>query len=407
MPDTALEGLRVIDVSSGIPGPWCAKMLGDAGADVIKVETPAGGDESRRTGPFFEDDPHPEKSLLFLYLNCNKRGVTLDIKTHGGRKIFREMIKEADVLVEDSPPGHLDRLGLGYQDLDRINAGLVLTSITPFGQTGPYRDYQGSDLVYYAMSGIQYASGAHDREPLKHGHPQSLYMAGLSAGYVTLAAIYSRLMTGRGQHVDLSIMEVIASHYVDTALRYTYAGLIEKRAPKSDGGSFKGVGFDGIAPVSDGYVSPTIQRGRQQGTFADYAAFLGAPEIADPKFETRGGRNRHARELDEALLPVLKRWKKVDYFEAAAKDGWIVGLVQTSEELANSRQLYDRGFYAEVEHPVIGKIKLPGDYLELTQGPWSLRRPAPLLGQHNIDIFCGEMGYSREDLVHMRRTGAI
>ncbi len=407
MADTALDGLRVIDLSYGIAGPMCAKMLADYGADVVKVETPKGGDESRRAGPFFEDDPHPEKSLLFLYLNCNKRGVTLDIETQGGRKVLRELVKGTDVLIESYPPGYLDSLGLGFGDMEKINPGLVMTSITPFGQTGPYRDYQGSDLVYYAMSGIQYASGAHDREPLKHGHPQSLYMAGISAGYTTLAAIFSRLFTGRGQQIDLSIMEVMASHYVDTTIRYSYAGLIERRAPKAEGNSFKGTGFDGIVPVKDGHISPTVQRGRQHGTFFEYATFIGAPEIDDPRFSDRQTRSLNAKALDEAVLPVLKRWKKMDYFQAAAKDGWIVGLVQTSEELANSAQLHERGYYVEVDHPVIGRIRFPGGYIGFTETPWSLRRAAPLLGQHNEEVFCGELGYSKEDLVRLRELGAI
>lgn len=405
--DTALDGLRIIDLTSGIAGPLCTKLLGDIGADVIKIENPRGGDDSRNTGPFFKDDPHPEKSLLFFYLNCNKKSITLDLQTSNGKKILNQLLKTADVLVEDYSPGYLEQLGFGYEEIRKINPGLVMTSITPFGQTGPYRDYQGSDLIYYAMSGIQYASGAYDREPLKHGHPQSLYMAGLSAGYATLAAVYFKLMSGNGQHIDLSIMEVIASHYIDTTLRYSYAGLIESRTPKQNGGSFKGTGFDGIVPVSDGFISPTIQRGRQQGKFSEFAKFLGAPEINNPKFESKDLRNLHARELDAAILPVLKTWKKMDYFEAAAEDGWIVGLVQTSEELTESVQLQERGYFVEVDHPIIGKIKYPGDYLGLTGSPWSLRMPAPLLGQHNEEILCQQLGYSKKDLVRLRGLGAI
>ncbi len=407
MADTALGNLSVVDLTYGVAGPMCTKLFADLGAEVIKIEDPAGGDESRRTGPFFKDDPHPEKSLLYLYLNSNKMGITLDIRSQGGRRILRDLVRDTDALVENYPPGYLDSLGLGYQEMERVNPRLVMTSITPFGQTGPYRDFQGNDLICHAMSGLQYVSGAYGRAPLTCGHPQSLYMAGLTAAYTTLAAIFAGFSGNEGQHVDVSIMEVVASHYIGNITRYTYTGSIERRAPKEEGSSFKGVGFEGIVPVQDGYISPTVQRGRQRGSFTEYTRFIGAPEIDDPKFASPELRVLNARELDEAVLPALRKWKKMDYFHAAAEDGWIVGVVQTSEDLANCPQLNARGYFVEVEHPVIGRIKFPGDYFGFSQTPWSMRHPAPLLGQHNEAVYCGKLGYTREDLVRLREEGVI
>ena len=192
MSETALGQFRIIDLSTGVAGPLCTKMFADYGSDVIKVEPPGSGDPSRSIGPFFHDDPHPEKSLLFFYLNCNKQGVTLNPETVAGRNLLLSLIEDADVLVESFPAGYLESLGLGYEELEKVNPGLVVTSITPFGQDGPHRDFAGNDLIYYAMSGMMYSSGAHDREPLKHGHPQSYYMGGMTAAYATSAALFSR-----------------------------------------------------------------------------------------------------------------------------------------------------------------------------------------------------------------------
>ena len=178
MVGSALGKFRIIDLSTEIAGPYASRLFADYGSDVIKVESVDGGDPARKMGPFHGDDPHPEKCLLFLCLNCNKRGVTLNLETDAGVRILRELARTADVLLESYPPGYLDGLGLGYDALSEINPGLVLTSVTPFGQTGPYRDYAGNDLVYQAAGGMMYTSGAHHREPLKHGHPQSLYWEG-------------------------------------------------------------------------------------------------------------------------------------------------------------------------------------------------------------------------------------
>ena len=169
---TGLGQFRVLDLSTGISGPFAARLFGDYGSDVIKIESPSMGDPSRRLGPFHHDEPHPEKSLSYFYLNNNKRGITLNLETAQGREIFKEMLKKADGLIESYDPGYLDSLGLGYGEMEQINPRLVVTSITPFGQSGPYRDFQGNDLLYQAMGGIMYTSGAYGREPLKHGHPK-------------------------------------------------------------------------------------------------------------------------------------------------------------------------------------------------------------------------------------------
>ena len=314
MTETALGQFRIIDLSTGVAGPLCTKMFADYGSEVIKVELPGSGDPSRSIGPFFHDDPPPEKSLLFFYLNCNKQGVTLNPETVAGRNLLMSLIKDADALVESFPAGYLERLGLGYKELEKVNLGLVVTSITPFGQDGPHRDFAGNDLIYYAMSGMMYSSGAHDREPLKHGHPQSYYMGGMTAAYATSAALFSRALMGQGQHIDLSLQESVAAHHYDSATRYSYTGTIERRAPKVESGSFKGTRFEGIVPAKDGYIAPTMQRGRPTAPFHEYITLLGHPELDDDRFADRHLIAEHREALDEVLLPLLKQWDKAEYF---------------------------------------------------------------------------------------------
>ena len=407
MTETALGQFRIIDLSTGVAGPLCTKMFADYGSEVIKVELPGSGDPSRSIGPFFHDDPHPEKSLLFFYLNCNKQGVTLNPETVAGKNLLLALIKDADTLVENFPAGYLESLALGYEELEKVNPGLVVTSITPFGQNGPHRDFAGNDLIYYAMSGMMYSSGAHDREPLKHGHPQSYYMGGMTAAYATSAALFSKALTGQGQHIDLSLQESVAAHHYDSATRYSYTGTIERRAPKVESGSFKGTRFEGIVPAKDGYIAPTMQRGRPTAPFHEYITLLGHPELDDDRFADRHLIAEHREALDEVLLPLLKQWDKAEYFNTFMSEGFVAGVVQTSEDLINCPQLKERGYFTEVVHPVIGRIKVPGEMFRLPECPWSMRRPAPLLGQHNEAVYCEKLGYTKKDLVAFRQQGII
>ena len=409
MDASALSRFRVLDLSSYIAGPFCARFFGDYGADVIKLERPGFGDVARSWGPFYQDDPHPEKSLLFLYLNYNKRGITINLENSSGRALFLGLVKMADVVIEDFAPGYLDDLGLGYNFLEQINPGLVMTSITPFGQTGPYRDMLGNHLVYEAMSGVMYTSGANNREPLAHGHPQSLYVGGVAASYATSAALFARDELGRGQHVDVSLTEVVAAHHTGPTVRYAYTGEIERRSPKNEGGSPKaGAHFEGVVPVRDGHVGATFQRGAgRRGTLADYLRLLGRPDLVKPDYEEPLPRGQLTDEQDQLLLSLLKDWDRYDYFTTAGSNSWVAAVVQNSEDLAKNPHLQDRGFFIEMDHPVVGRIRVPGEIFRLPESPFQLRYPAPLLGQHNAETYCGDLGYSKDALIRLRQLGAI
>ena len=222
-----LEGIRVLELGGGTSAPFCTKLLADYGAAVVKIEPPGVGDPARRKGPFASDDPHPEKSLPFLYLNTNKRAITLDFDTATGRHILKRLVREADILVENYPPAESERLGLDYATLSSINPGLVVVSITPFGRSGPYRDYAATDIVTFAYSGHLYHSGDSDREPLRNLLDQSEYVAGVNAATAALTAVFQRLTSGVGQQVEVSAMECLVAHLVQAIPYYDYMGAIK------------------------------------------------------------------------------------------------------------------------------------------------------------------------------------
>ncbi|SVA87157.1 uncharacterized protein METZ01_LOCUS140011 [marine metagenome] len=407
MPLTALGKFRVLDLSSDIAGAYCSKLFADYGADVIKIEPPDTGDPTRQMAPFFKDDPHIEKSLVFFYLNCNKRSLTLDLATDDGHAVFLDLIAKSDALICANPHDHLENLGLGYDRLQRENEQLVVTTITPFGNSGPYRKYLGSDLLYYAMSGMMYTSGAYSREPLKHGHPQSYYMGGITAAYSTLAALFSRNFTGVGQHVDLSLQECVAAHHYDSAARYSYTGTVERRSPIIESGSTKGTRFEGIVKAKDGYVSPTMQKGRPTAPFSEYASLLGLSNTNDARFSNRQTIAEHRQELDEIVLPAIENWPKMDYYNTFMNEGFVAGVVQTPEDLLNCPQLEERGFYSEVHHPIIGTVKIPGEIFRLPNCPWALRTPAPLLGQHTEEVLRNLLNYPEDKLSKLIQSKVV
>ena len=206
MAEGALDDVKVLDLSTDVAGPYCTKILAEYGADVIKVEEPGLGDITRREGPFPNDEPDPEKSGLFLFLNTNKKGVTLNLKVSAGIKILKELIQDADILVESFPPGTMASLGLDYETLEKINPKLIMASITDFGQSGPYRDYQATDIIHYALGGFSNLSGNCDREPVQHALNQAQFMTARNAHVAILAALYFQRETGTGQYIDVSIM---------------------------------------------------------------------------------------------------------------------------------------------------------------------------------------------------------
>jgi CoA:oxalate CoA-transferase len=281
------------------------------------------------------------RSLLDLYLNHGKEELTLDLKTEPGRRRAAELAHDADVLIENFRPGTLGRLGLDWEGLRAVNPRLVLTSISSFGQTGPYRDYGAWDIVADALGGLAYIYGYADREPLTHPNPQAQYRGGTCAAAATVAALLNRDLEGEGEWVDISIQQCIAAALRDTIPQYTYMGSIRRRGATSDGG------FGSITSCADGYVIPTAYGA---ANWATLARFLEAPEMEDPRFATGDGRQRHTRELAMLLRRRLKEWGKFNFFHGSQQWGIGAGIVLTPAEVVAGEQVAARAFLQELEH---------------------------------------------------------
>ncbi len=394
---SVLDDLVVLDLSQGVAGPLCARLLGDYGADVIKLEPP-GGDCGRRMPPFFGDDPDPEKSLFFLLANLNKRGVTLDLARPEGAELFRRLARTADVIVESFAPGYLASLGLDHATLAQDNPGLVMTSITPFGQTGPYRHFKGSEIVAYATSGIMAISGTTDREPLQHGGFPALYEAAMNGMLATNVALLTRDLGGAGQHVDVSIQEVVTSSLVINQPYYSFAGGVQgRRRPE-------GSSFGHVMPCKDGFF--VTQEGGGV-TWDGIAEFFGREELKDPRFADPTQRLLHGHELDAIVLDAAKDRTMAEMFTTASEQyRMLFGIVQTPEDLAGCPQLEAREFYQEVDHPVIGRIRVPFRLWNMNVGGATCRRPAPLLGQHTAEVLA-QLGCSAAEIGALRQQGVI
>jgi CoA:oxalate CoA-transferase len=401
MADQALAGYKVLDLGWHIAGSYCTKLLAELGAEVIKIEKVDGGDPARKMPPFFQDDPHPEKSLLFLYLNTGKKSITLNLKTEGGRKILKELVKESDILVENFSPRVMPSLGLDYETLAKINPRLIMTSISNFGQIGPYRDYKASDITEMALGGLMHMTGEADREPLTYGGWQAQYQGGTNSFAATMFALYYRDMgigQGEGQHIDISIMECITQVLEAFDLTYQVTGEVYIRS----GTRWANAPAWGIYPCADGYVgliSGPVRRWLQ------VSKLMNEPQLADFKYIAQ--RRELADEIDALMLPWLVEHTKDEIYHAGqAMDPKIpTGPVRTPEDLINSPQFKAREFFVDVEHPIVGKGTYPGPPAKLWETPMQITR-APLLGEHNEEVY-RRLGYTKVDLANLRSEGII
>ncbi len=396
MPDQALSGGRVLDLTHCIAGPYCTKILADYGADVVKVERPGVGDPARSMGPFPGDNPDIESSGLFLYLSTNKKSITLNLKSAAGVEILKELVKGVDIVVENFSPRVMPGLGLDYQTLKEINPGLVMVSISNFGQTGPYRDCKATDLTVWGLSGILYELGDPDREPLKMGSNVSEYVAGLYGALVALSALYYRDETGIGQHVDVSVLEAFHTMQPSMTLVFSMAGFIRQRA---------GIHFPwGILPCDDGYIGFFLPT---QTHWESLCVLLEMPELIDrPEYETPMMREERRDEITAIIVSWLKGKRMEDVFHAAQELRLPLTMVPNTEQLFDMPQHKARGYFVDIDHPVGGKLTYPGAPFRLEETAWQAGR-APLLGEHNEEIYCGRLGYSREHFAKLSGDGII
>ena len=407
MAPMALSNIRVLDFTQTIAGPYCTKLLADYGADVIKVERPGTGDGARRLGPFPKDEPHPEKSGTFLHLNTNKRSITLDLNTPGGQQIARSLASQVDVVVESFRPGTMDRFGLGYDTLSELNPALTYTSISDFGQTGPYRDWRGSEVIFYGMGGELYSTGVAEKEPLKLGGTVGLYQSGVMAAFATLGSVFASSDSGAGQHVDISLMEVQAGSIdrrMSMLLAYQYNGEITERTPLGEATGAGGYPA-GVYPCEDGFFQVT-GGGKY---FERVRNMLGNPEeLADDEWLTPDAQaDEEMQGLFEALFyPWLLDRTKYEAWSQAQASRVLCGPLNTMADLLRDEVFHDRGAFAEVDHPVAGQFTYPGRPFMMTASPWSIRRPAPLLGQHTDEVLA-ELGMNDTEIESLREEGVI
>ena len=400
----ALAGRRVLELADE-KGVYCGKLLADLGADVIKVEPPA-GDRTRWIPPFASARPDPDQSLFFLYMNTSKRGVSLDIERLEARALFMQLVSTADLVVETSAPGTLEGLGLGFDRLRQANPRLVLTSITGFGQTGPQRDFRSSDLVTSALGGAAYVTGEEEDPPVRLAGSQSHVAASTVAAASSLIALLASAQSGEGQHVDISVLEVMTSlTHICGVGKWLDDGIIARRQGT---GLFASVP-SGVYACRDGSVYLMVNRPLHWKALAQWVhEVTGNREILDPIFEGPSSTRQPYRELLDLFIAELMSGLTV---EASYREGQsrhiAITPVNGAAAVADDAQLAARGFFEEVAHPTAGRLTYPGAPYRHSKTPWRISRPAPGIGQHNREIYRDELGLSEAALRALETEGVI
>jgi benzylsuccinate CoA-transferase BbsE subunit len=399
-PPAALSDLRVLDLTD-IKGALCAKLFGDMGADVIKIEPP-GGDASRSIGPFLDNQPHRERSLLYWFYNTSKRGVTLNLEHAEGRALLKQLVMKTDVMVESFAPGTLEQWGLGYEQLKQFNPQLVLTSITPFGQTGPYRDYKSSDTVAEALGGMIYTNGFPEDAPLRAVGLQAYHSASFFAAIGTMSALWARDTIGEGQWVDVSMQEAAAAAVEHVAPFYHQGLGVQTRQ-----GSLHWSRYFRVAKCKDGYIMHCAL-----GDWTSLVEWVKADDKVQDLSETQWEDQLYRKEHAEHMFDVLDDWAK-DYSVAELMEGAQLrripyAMVRPPEALVDDPQLNARGFFSDIDHPEVGRtIRYPGGPFFFTVSPWRIARRPPLLGEHNTEIYQGELGISADQLMTLAQEKVI
>jgi crotonobetainyl-CoA:carnitine CoA-transferase CaiB-like acyl-CoA transferase len=396
-----LDGVKVIEYGNLISAPFCAKIFADMGAEVIKIEQPCYGDDSRRMEPFMNDIPGLERSGFFQYLNMNKKGITLNPETATGRKILLQLLKGADVFLENNSPKRMKVLRLDYAHVKKVNPRIVMTSITPFGQTGPYKDYKSSELIIAHMGGVGYDSVREvdiSREPIKAPAHIFGFQAGLSAATATVAAVFQQSVTGEGTYLDVSEQESIIQN-MHSVFRYYYNKQIVNRTDVLDRAPAH------ILPCKDGYIHHANMEESEWWRFVD---LMGNPEWA--KNELFADYTLRSQYWD-ALKPLILDWTKDhtmdEIYRGSQERGSAIGALYTPKDMLSDRQMAARGFFVEADHPEIGKLQYPGVPYRFSGIPKEQPSTAPLLGQNNEETLCGRLGYTKKDLVKFREAGVI
>jgi crotonobetainyl-CoA:carnitine CoA-transferase CaiB-like acyl-CoA transferase len=410
-----LAGLRVLELADET-GQFCGKLLGDLGADVVKIEPP-GGEGSRRVGPFLDDIPHPERSLSFWYYNTSKRGITLNLATADGRALFERLAAASDVVLETFRPGFLASLALDHETLCKQNPRLIMCSLTPFGQTGPWRDYLSSDLLHMAAGGEMASSGYDEADvpsapPITPGGGNAWHMGCHFAYMAIMAALVHRTVSGLGQYIDVSIHDACALTTEAAIANYVYRGEVVRRqtgrhhaAGATPRTQFRAKDGTYVCALIGGRLNP-----RFVGELADLLDSYGmAGDLKDPKYQDQAFITENTSHIiDDLIANFIASLPAEEVYHAAQERGFTWGAVRAPEALLDDAHLHDRGFWKQVEHKELGRsFVYPGEAAIYNGSPWRISSRAPLIGEHNAEIFCNELGLSRGELAVLAENRAI
>ena len=408
-----LSGLRALDLTNEL-GFFCGKLLAEFSVDVIKIEKPS-GDPARKYGPFYKDTPDPEKSLYWLAFNDSKRGITLNIETEEGREIFRKLARKADFVIESFSPGYLDGLELGYAQLSSINPGLIMASITPFGQTGPYRDYKGTDLVIMAMGGIMSLTGKPDGIPCRLNPNHAYCLGGTNAALATMIAYYYRTRSGEGQYIDVALFDcAVRENYSEVPVSWEFR---RYNAGRHGEIMFRyGVNTRTIWPCRDGHVTWTLFGGtigasenKQLSKWLDEEGLLSDLKDIDwDQFGFDGITQGNIDRIEKPVLELFKRHTKKELEEESIKRGLRISAVNDVRDLFENSQLEYRQYWKDIQHPELETaVSYPGNLFQsnlMNVGP---RFRAPLIGEHNKLIYEDELGLDSRTMTELAEKGVI
>jgi crotonobetainyl-CoA:carnitine CoA-transferase CaiB-like acyl-CoA transferase len=412
-----LSCYRVLDLTNE-KGFLCGRALSDLGADVIKIEKP-GGDPSRNIGPFYHDIPDPEKSLYWFAFNANKRSITLDIEKADGQEVFKKLVKTADVVIESFTPGYMDKVGLGYSVLSQVNPGIILTSISGFGQEGPYREYNDRDIAVWAMSGFMYIMGDADHPPLAPSYPHSHLVGSMNAAVGTVIALCHRQVTGEGQQVDaISHQALCFAISIATKVPWGMMKTIPSRKNSNRTRAKDGeTRFPFFWECKDGYVvltlmfNPTYESSNR--AFVEWIRSDGIDPgvLGRINWKADSWNNYTVKEVEEGreiISRFFKRYTKIELNDGALERRVQLNPLLTTKDQLEFRQLVERDYWVEVEHPELNtKITYPGAFAKISDAQCGIRSRAPLIGEHNNEIYNKEMGMSTAELVIMKQRGII
>ncbi len=400
----ALKDIRIVDITRAMAGPYCTMMLGDFGADVIKVERPGSGDESRGWGPPFVGDaygPYPGESAYFLSANRNKRSLTVNLKDPAGLEIIHKLVQISDVFIENFRTGVLDRMGLGYEALKEGNPGLIYCSVSGYGRTGPFRERPGYDAIVQAEGGMMSITGPKEGPPSRVGIPIIDITSGMFAASAILAALYERLESGLGQHIDVSLLDTQAALLANVASNYLVGG----KPPQRQGNAHPNIApYEPFQALDKGFVLGAANQ-RQWEKLCDT---IQRPDLkTDPRFLTNQDRVKNRADLIEVLNDTFKEKNAAEWLDQIQNAGLPCGPINSVPDVFQHPQRDARGLVQEVEHSSAGKVSLTGFPYKLSRTPAETHQPPPLLGEHNREILVDLLGYSQDEMDQMLEKGII